>query len=205
MTNENSQRTAGRPRDPRIEAAAFAAVRELLATDGYAGVTMTAVADRAGTTKAALYRRWPSLPHLIHEAAFPDELAMDFQLAGDLHAALTQIVRGTWAALSHPIAAAALGGLLPEFTRHPEIHAAMLERFGAVFSGLDERLRDAAATGQVRSDARGEDVLRLVIGAVLVELLLGPAGAADFGDRSGNHSDDWADRLATTLERGIRA
>lgn len=201
MTDENPERlvgrTAGRPRDPRIESAAFAAVRDLLADGGYAAVTMTAVADRAGTTKAALYRRWSSLPHLVHEAAFPDELAFDFHLDGDLHTDLVQVVRGTWDALSNPIAAAALGGLLPEFARHPEIHAAMLERFGGVFGGIDERLRAGAASGDVRPDARAEDLLRLVIGAVLVELLLGP-GVPE------TPIEDWADRLATTLERGIR-
>ncbi|GAA4812082.1 TetR/AcrR family transcriptional regulator [Nocardioides caeni] len=202
MTDENSHRPAGRPRDPRIEAAAFAAVRELLATEGYAAVTMTAVADRAGTTKAALYRRWPSLPHLVHEAAFPDELALDFHLGATLHEDLAQMVRGTRDALSTPIAAAALGGLLPEFTRHPEIHAAVLERFAGVFTVLDERLQQAAAAGQVRSDARAQDLLRLVIGAVLVELLLGPA--ADGPDVPDGADEDWADRLAATLERGIR-
>lgn len=197
MTDRNPARSAGRPRDPRIEAAAFAAVDDLLTEGGYAAVTMTAVAERAGTTKAALYRRWPSLPHLVHEAVFPDTLAVDFHLGGDLHRDLVQVVRGTWDALSTPTAAAALAGLLPEFARHPEIHAAMLERFGGVFDGIDERLRAGAATGDIRPDARAEDLLRLVIGAVLVELLLGP-GLPD------TTHEDWADRLATTLERGIR-
>ncbi|WP_278258873.1 helix-turn-helix domain-containing protein [Nocardioides convexus] len=68
-----NQRATGRPRDPRIEAEACAAVRALLTEGGYAAVTGSAVATRAGTTKAALYRRWPALPHLVHEAVFPGE------------------------------------------------------------------------------------------------------------------------------------
>ena len=32
---------------------------------------MAAVAERAGTTKTALYRRWSSKAELVHEAAFP--------------------------------------------------------------------------------------------------------------------------------------
>ena len=45
---------AGRPRDPRIDAAILAAAAELLVEIGYANLTMAAVAERAGTTKTAL-------------------------------------------------------------------------------------------------------------------------------------------------------
>ena len=38
---------------------------------GYSNLTMAAVAERAGTTKTALYRRWSSKAELVHEAAFP--------------------------------------------------------------------------------------------------------------------------------------
>lgn len=49
--------TAGRPRDPRINAAILAATAELLVQIGYSNLTLAAVAERAGTTKSALYRR----------------------------------------------------------------------------------------------------------------------------------------------------
>ena len=62
---------AGRPRDPRIDAAILAATAELLLEVGYPGVTIAAVAARAGTTTPAIYRRWTSKAHLVHEAAFP--------------------------------------------------------------------------------------------------------------------------------------
>ena len=62
---------AGRPRDPRIDAAILRATTDLLVEIGYSNLTMAAVADRAGTTKTALYRRWSSKAELVHEAAFP--------------------------------------------------------------------------------------------------------------------------------------
>src|SRR3989442_15883383 len=49
--------SAGRPRDPRIDAAILRATADLLVEIGYANLTMAAVAERAGTTKTALYRR----------------------------------------------------------------------------------------------------------------------------------------------------
>src|SRR3954465_7660901 len=60
-----------RPGDPRIAAAILAATADLLVEIGYANLTMAAVAERAGTTKTALYRRWSGKAELIHEAAFP--------------------------------------------------------------------------------------------------------------------------------------
>src|SRR3979411_802181 len=64
-------RDPGRPRDPRLGASTLRAAAELLVEIGYSNVTMAAVAERAGTTKTALYRRWSSKAELVHEAAFP--------------------------------------------------------------------------------------------------------------------------------------
>lgn len=187
-------RSTGRPRDPRIEQAALAAVRDLLAEGGYAAVTGAAVASRAGTTKAALYRRWPALPHLVHEAAFPGELALEMRLGADLTTDLAGVVRGTRDALSTPIAAAALPALLGELATWPDLHAAMMQRFAGVFSALDERIRVAVDAGEARPDTRADDLLSLVIGAVLSGVVLTP----------GRLDDAWVDRLTATLVRSLR-
>jgi AcrR family transcriptional regulator len=190
----DSQRGAGRPRDPRIEQAALAATRDLLVEVGHRRLTVAAVAGRAGTTKTALYRRWPSLPHLVYEAAFPDELMTGWQLGADLRTDLKGIVVGTRDAFTSPVAAAALPGLLAEFSSHPALHNALLARFAGVFAAIDDRLGAAAAAGEVRAGARAEDLVRLMIGAVLVGVLLGPEQL----------DDAWADRITTILLEGVR-
>jgi AcrR family transcriptional regulator len=50
----------GRPRDPDISRAILDATIDLLATDGYATLSITDVAQRAGVHKPAVYRRWKS-------------------------------------------------------------------------------------------------------------------------------------------------
>jgi AcrR family transcriptional regulator len=187
-------RATGRPRDPRIEQAALAAVRDLLREGGYAAVTVAAVADRAGTTKAALYRRWTALPHLVHEAAFPGELALDLRLGADLATDLAGVVRGTRDALCTPIAAAALPALLAEAGTFPDLHAAMMRRFDGVLAALSDRLAVAVAAGEAHPEARSEDLVGLVIGAVVAGLLLTPTAL----------DDAWADRLTATLVRSLR-
>lgn len=187
-------RATGRPRDPRIEQAALAAVRDLLREGGYGAVNLAAVAARAGTTKAALYRRWPALPHLVHEAAFPGELALDLRLGADLATDLAGIVRGTRDALCTPVAAAALPALLAEVGTFPDLHAAMMRRFAGVFAALEDRLARAVDAGEAHPDARSDDLLRLVIGAVISGMLLTPDQL----------DDAWVERLTATLVRSLR-
>lgn len=69
----------GRPRDARLDAALQAATLELLAERGYDALSIKAVAERAGTTTAAVYRRWSSKAELVLHAVFriegPDVVA----------------------------------------------------------------------------------------------------------------------------------
>jgi Bacterial regulatory proteins, tetR family len=61
----------GRTRDSRINDAILGAAADLLVEVGYSNLTMGAIAERAGTTRTALYRRWSTKADLIHDAAFP--------------------------------------------------------------------------------------------------------------------------------------
>jgi AcrR family transcriptional regulator len=64
-STHTAARPAGRPRDTRLDAAILAATRELLTEVGYPGLTLEAVAVRAGTTKPAIRRRWASRQLLV--------------------------------------------------------------------------------------------------------------------------------------------
>lgn len=55
----------GRKRDQSLDSALLDATLDVLAEVGAAGLTMDAVAERAGSGKAALYRRWSSKSDLI--------------------------------------------------------------------------------------------------------------------------------------------
>lgn len=50
----------GRPRDTSIDVAVLAAAQRHLAAGGLAGLSVAAVAQEAGTTRPAVYRRWPT-------------------------------------------------------------------------------------------------------------------------------------------------
>lgn len=60
----------GRPRIAELDERILNATRELLAEHGYQGLSMEAVARRAGVGKQTLYRRWPRRPVLVYNAYF---------------------------------------------------------------------------------------------------------------------------------------
>jgi AcrR family transcriptional regulator len=58
-------RTGGRPRDARADAAIRKATLDLFCEAEFEGISIEAVAARAGVGKTTIYRRWPSKESLI--------------------------------------------------------------------------------------------------------------------------------------------
>jgi AcrR family transcriptional regulator len=186
----------GRPRDPRIDDAVLRATVELLAETGYPGLLVSAIAARAGTSKPAIYRRWPSKAHLVHEAVFPIGAATAIPDTGSLSVDLREMVYRTMAFLTTPAARAALPGLVGEMAADPTLHSALLERFADIFAGgLEAWLKAAAARGEVRGDVTAAELADVIAGVTLLGLLT----------RAAELDDTWVDRTTTLLLRGISA
>lgn len=184
----------GRPRNPRIDTAVLEATVDLLGRTGYAALSVEAIARRAGTSKPAIYRRWPSKAHLVHEAAFPIDAAVELPSTGALDGDIREMLRRTTAVLTTPAARAALPGLIGEMAADPTLHTALLARFGDILGGgLSERLSDAAARGEVRPDVTVDDLTEAIAGITLLALLT--RGAA--------LDDAWIERTATLITKGI--
>lgn len=58
----------GRPRDDSIDDAVLDATLHRLARDGFAGLSLASVAAEAGTSRPAIYRRWPDKESLVVDA-----------------------------------------------------------------------------------------------------------------------------------------
>jgi AcrR family transcriptional regulator len=186
----------GRPRDPRIDAAVLDATVELLAETGYPGLLVAAIAKRAGTSKPAIYRRWPSKAHLVHEAVFPIGAATAIPDTGSPREDLREMVRRTMAVLTTPAARAALPGLIGEMAADPTLHSALLQRFaGLIGGGLAQWLERSATRGEVRPETTATDLAEAIAGLTLIALLT----------RGAELDDSWIDRTTTLLLEGISA
>ncbi|OMB98023.1 TetR/AcrR family transcriptional regulator [Mycobacterium colombiense] len=186
----------GRPRDPRIDGAVLSATVELLAETGYASLLVSAIAERAGTSKPAIYRRWPSKAHLVHEAVFPIGAATELPDTGSLPEDLHEMVSRSMTFLSTPPARAALPGLVAEMAADPTLHSALLERFADVIGGgLTELLQRAVTRGEVRAGVTASELTEAIAGITLMGLLTRPDEL----------DDSWVDRTTALLLKGISA
>jgi AcrR family transcriptional regulator len=184
----------GRPRDKRIDESVLRATVDSLADTGYAELSVDAIARRAGTSKPAIYRRWPSKAHLVHEAVFPIGEATSIPDTGSLAADVREMVRRTAAILSTPASRAALPGLVAEMASDPTLHAALLERFRDVlFRGLSECLDRASVRGEVRPDVEPADLIDALAGTTFMAMLTRPTAIGEA----------WVQRIAYVIMKGI--
>jgi AcrR family transcriptional regulator len=138
-TTARPPRGRGRPRDEAIDERVLAATLALLAEEGYAATTMTAVARRAGVGTPALYRRWSSRTELVENAVFPGFPDLVVEPTGDLRADVQRYVDAYCAVFAAPAARAAMPGLISDYQTDPGVH----RRIGDRVAG--SRVRDAFA------------------------------------------------------------
>lgn len=185
---------AGRPRDPRIDAAILSATAELLVEIGYSNLTLAAVAERAGTTKTALYRRWSSKAELVHEAAFPAAPTALAAPAGDMAADVRAMIAATRDVFTSPVVRAALPGLVADMAADSELNARVMSRFASLFATVRTRLSEAVDRGEVHRDVDPDRLIELIGGATLLRLLLRPDEQLD---------EEWVDQTTAIVVHGV--
>ncbi|GAB3224704.1 TetR-like C-terminal domain-containing protein [Mycolicibacterium hippocampi] len=175
----------GRPRDGRIDAAIVAATRELILETGYSALSLSAIAARAGTTTAAIYRRWSGKVHLVHEAVLSDEVISAPSGSGDIRQDIRALVETTRAMFDRPEVRVALPGLIADTVADPSVHNMMIARLTGNLADFETRF------GQHR---RGDDDLpmlaEVVAGSAIFRILIRHDAALD---------DAWVDAMTEMI------
>lgn len=151
----------GRPRDPRIDNDVLTATREMLRTHGWDGLSLRAVAARAGVGRAALTRRWPTKAHLVLDALLgsaPDLTPYD---GIDRKGWIEWVVTGSIELFSRPEVRAALPGLLAALRDHEDLRNTLWR----TFSGPSTALFADGDGSDVETDAKA--VLVMAAGSAL--------------------------------------
>jgi AcrR family transcriptional regulator len=142
--------TRTRRRGTELEDAILRAAADELAESGYPGLTMDRVAQRAGTNKNAIYRRWPNRAALgiaAYQLLVRDNTHVPD--TGDLRADVLETLRHANTSLSSP-KGDILRGLLASMREEPELLTELHERMADGGSDLWlDILRRAAARGEV--------------------------------------------------------
>jgi AcrR family transcriptional regulator len=172
VTGTADTRRPGRPRSPEAHAAILRAALELAVEGGLRGLSMEAIAARAGVGKATIYRRWKNKEALFAEAIGSIAVAPDVPDTGS--------VKGDFAVVS----GAALGRMAPEAFRviprlladaadDPELlealHEALLRPRRVA---ITEILRRGIERGELRADLDVDLVSDMLIGPMIARVLM---------------------------------
>jgi AcrR family transcriptional regulator len=197
VTKPTEARRPGRPRSPEAHAAILRAALELALEGGLRGLSMEAIAARAGVGKATIYRRWKTKEELFsevvtHMAATP-RMPDTGTVRGDLEAA-TAAVLDRMAREAFRI----LPRLLVDAADDPELLAAMQQALLTPrLQGIGEILRRGVARGELRADLDVDLVAEILFGTVVADALF------TGGDTSGLPALPM--RVYDTLAAGITA
>jgi AcrR family transcriptional regulator len=172
----------GRPRSERAHKAILSAAAELLLARGLSAVSMDAVAERAGVSKATIYRWWPTKETLALDALYTEwaDPRPEPRDTGSLRGDLLALLR-PWARLAggRPYGRV-IAALITEAQTDPVFAAEYRQRLveprrdraRAVFRRAIER-------GEIAADTNVEVALDLLYGPFYHRLLHGHASLND--------------------------
>ncbi|OCB32154.1 TetR family transcriptional regulator [Mycobacterium malmoense] len=171
MPSDLTQVGPPRRRSEKSRTAIVTATRELLLERGFDGLTIEAVAARAGVGKQTIYRWWPSRPALVADVMLEDadKLLASVSHTGDLAADLVGWVGKLVASLTTARGSAMLRTLTVACMEHEDTAVRLRAGFSApLHESVRARLLAegiAAATADSAADA--------IVGGVVYPILSG--------------------------------
>ena len=195
MTDTADTRRPGRPRSAEAHAAILRAALELAVEGGLRGLSMEAIAARAGVGKATIYRRWKSKTALVAEAIGSIAVAPDVPDTGTVHGdfeATSSAAVGRMA----PEAFRVLPRLMADAADDPDLLEALQQALVRPRRAvIAEILRRGIARGEVRADIDLDLVIDMLIGPMIARVLMSGGDPAVL--------DGVAMRIWDTLSAGI--
>ncbi|MFE4703149.1 TetR/AcrR family transcriptional regulator [Streptomyces sp. NPDC056738] len=168
---EGARRGPGRPRQEHVTAAVLDAVVELVTESGMGALTMDAVAARAGVSKPAMYRRWPTKQDLVIAAAESRIGSLSVPDMGDFRAELRAVLTARMEAYRQPGVARLLAGVIGASAEAGAEPAAYRAYTARVMSQTRNLLERGVARGEVRPDVDLTDASTLVAASLVFRMI----------------------------------
>ncbi|MFL6057205.1 MAG: TetR/AcrR family transcriptional regulator [Actinoallomurus sp.] len=196
ITDQCSARPPGRPRSERAAKAIVDATLALLAEEGgVAGVSIEAVAARAGVGKTTIYRRWPNKEALIIDALAALKEPFPEPRGESVREDLIALARAFVADKSDKKRMDCYWSVLGSSERYPELMARFTrEVIEPRREVMREILRRGIASGELRPDLDVELAMWTLTGSVAHRARAHGAGPVP---------EDFAGRVVDTLLTGL--
>ncbi|MCV7445628.1 TetR/AcrR family transcriptional regulator [Mycobacterium paraense] len=172
MPSDLTRESPPRRRSERSRTAIVTATRELLLERGFDGLTIEAVAARAGVGKQTIYRWWPSRPALVADVMLEDadKILASVDHTDDVCADLVRWVGRLVASLTTARGMAMLRILTVAGMEHEETAVKLRAGFSAP---LHDSVRARLVADGVEADA-AESAADAIVGGVVYPILSEP-------------------------------
>jgi AcrR family transcriptional regulator len=169
-----AEQRPGRPRSERARKAILSAAAGLLEREGLHAISMDAIAEEAGVSKATIYRWWPNKGALAIDASIVTvEPATTLPDTGSAREDLRRHLKRLARLYGDSSTARTIVGVHAQAQHEPEVAAALAERItGPRRASATEALRRGVARGELRPDLDPDLVLDALYGALYYNLLV---------------------------------
>jgi AcrR family transcriptional regulator len=164
----------GRPRSERARQAILGATADLLEHHGFHAITMDAIAENAGVSKATIYRWWPNKGAVALDAIFLSVEPVDsVPDTGSARTDLRRHLRRLARLYASPAPARTIAGVHFQSHHDEELAAEVWRRvIGPRRESAGAALRRGIERGELRPDLDADLVLDAMYGALYYNLLV---------------------------------
>ena len=198
---EQGIRKPGRPRSAQAHKAILDATLELLAEEGFQGLSIEAVAAKAGVGKTTIYRRWPSKDELVIDAIREVQIDLSMVDTGNFRNDLVILFKGAYKGLmAQPLLAQLVLRLISEYQANPEIFQVFLTQLlFPRFQQFKHMVEKAQARAEIRGDIDWTLALELIAGPIFFNLLI----TRFLAPQMSSSDDKWVEQMIDAVMHGI--
>lgn len=186
MTLSNTTQKRGRPRSVEVDQGILRATLTLMRENGYAGMSIEAIASEAGVSKPTIYLRYPGGKSELATAALAYMRSSgQVRHTGDTRADLVAELRRFYTGVKRPFGMAMIGTVLAEEHQHPELLARFREHVVKPRRRLLRTVLQAAhKRGELKPEADIDRTVNMLIGSYYAAYLAGESMPADWPEQS---------------------
>lgn len=198
---EQGQRKPGRPRSAQAHKAILDATLELLAQEGFQGLSIEDIAARAGVGKTTIYRRWSSKDELVIDAIHEIQVDLTTVDTGNFRNDLVILFKAAnQGIMTHPLLPQLVLRLISEFQANPEIFQVFLTQLLIPrIQRFMYMVEQAQARGEIRRDIDWTLALELITGPIFIHLLISHYLAPSMS----SSDDKWIEQMIDAVMDGI--
>jgi AcrR family transcriptional regulator len=199
--SEQGIRKPGRPRSAQAHKAILNSTLELLAEEGFQGLSIEEVAARAGVGKTTIYRRWSSKEELVIDAIHAVQVNLSMVDTGNFRNDLVTLFKTAYQSMmARPLLEQLVVKIIGEYQTNPEIFQVFITQLLLPrFQQFRHMVEQAQARNEIRRDIDWTLVIELVAGSLYFHWII----TSFLVPSSSFTPDEWVEQMIDMVMHGI--